>query len=149
MNPLVKFSFLLLLAIGLAACKSSPPPAPGDSVFSGSETTAYRRGYHFGFDDGKANQSDDFERYYEHYKADTKSAFQKGYAKGFEAGNDKAQATPQSEIDSFRQGFEMGKADSLNEQPPNYKSHASVFTDATEGDFHRGYVEGYKAARQQ
>ncbi len=149
MNGLVKFCFLMVLAVGLSACKSSPPPAPGDHDYAGSQSTAYRRGYHFGFDDGKAHQGDDFERYYQQYQADTKQAFQKGYGIGFEAGRDQAPATPQSEGDSYRQGFETGRADGLNEVPPNYKSHAEAFTDATESDFHRGYVDGYKAARQQ
>lgn len=132
----------------ICQCASRTPHAPGDSAFSGAEESAYRRAYYHGFDDGKRNRDDDFEHYHHEYDDRTEKAFERGYSQGYEAGKDQADAGEEVKDQAYSQGIELGRADCENGQSPFYQRHSSVYTPATENSFRRGYVEGYKDARE-
>ena len=106
---------LLLLATTLAllaSCASKPPAAPGSDAYSGEKESAYRKGYHLGYEAGndqadatevdrdaaqhhgyEAGRSDSengvpplYQRHRESYNLETESSFSRGYQKGYREG---------------------------------------------------------------
>ncbi|HSJ01820.1 MAG: hypothetical protein ACAI34_10015 [Verrucomicrobium sp.] len=141
---------LLLLATTLAllaSCASKPPAAPGSDAYSGEKESAYRKGYHLGFQDGKRRRDDDSERYYYDYNQLTEKAFEKGYDLGYEAGNDQADATEVDRDAAQNHGYEAGRSDSENGVPPLYQRHRESYNLETESSFSRGYQKGYREGR--
>ena len=138
----------LLVAVLLSHCASRPPHAPGDNNFSGDDEIAYRRAYYHGFEDGKRDRDDDFERYHNEYDGRTEKAFERGYNQGYEAGREQADASEEAKDAAFNQGVELGRADCENAQTPFYQRHHAVYTSSTESSFRRGYVQGYQEARE-
>ena len=137
---------LFVCVITLTQCTTKPPPAPGDTVFSGEQSTAYRRGYYLGFQDGKWKREEDFEHYYSDYKAETRDAFERGYHLGYENGKRDALADPADKDRAYNDGYEAGRSDFENSLRPSPERYRARFSAATEYDFRRGYVAGFDEA---
>lgn len=129
------------------SCAPLPPPAPFSGQYSGASETAYRRGYHLGFQDGKRGRDDDYERYHYEYADDTETAFERGYILGYEAGEDQSEADDTARDRAKNDGYSAGRTDAENGLSPFYQRHRRDYTEATESDFRNGYVKGYNAAR--
>jgi hypothetical protein len=137
---------LILFSLALCHCTTRPPPAPGDAAFSGSHVTAYRSGYHHGFQDGKGRQEDDFERHFADYKTDTRGAFERGYYLGYEAGQHEAVPATEDKDRTFNAGYEAGRSDFENGMKPSHQRYRARYTASTEEDFRKGYMAGFDEA---
>lgn len=131
-----------------ASCAPMPPPAPGSTLYSGAGETAYRRGYHAGFQDGKRGRDSDYERYHDEYVDATEDAFEKGYDLGYETGEDQSDADDDERERAEETGYDDGRTDAENGLSPFYQRHRRDYTPATEPEFRKGYVKGYNAERE-
>lgn len=144
------FRLLLLAAFALLAssCASRPAPAPGSHVYSGAKESAYRQGYHRGFQDGRRGRDDDYERFHYEYSKATEDAYERGYDLGYEAGEDQADANEEIKDRVYEDGQEAGQADAENGRSPYYQRHEHKYSPVTESDFRKGYTKGYREGRE-
>lgn len=142
-------AFLLLLAalVMLSSCTSRPAPAPGSDAYRGAKESAYRQGYHRGFQDGRRNRDDDYERYHSEYSRATEDAYERGYELGYETGENQADANEEIKDRAFSEGSEAGQADAENGRSPYYQRHENKYSPVTESDFRKGYTKGYREGR--
>ena len=145
MKPAFLFP-LAAIAFALCQCSTKPPPAPGDTIYKGADTTAYRRGYHHGFEAGKGRQEDNFELHYAEYKPATRDAFERGYHVGYEDGQRDAEPLTEDKDRVYNAGYEAGRSDFENSMKPSHERYRRRYTPATEQDFRSGYVAGFDEA---
>jgi len=141
-------AFLLLLMALLASCTSRPAPAPGSDAYRGAKESAYRQGYHRGFQDGRRGRDDDYERYHFEYSTATEDAYERGYDLGYETGEDQADANEEIKDRTYSEGYDAGHSDAENGRSPYYQRHEHKYSPVTESDFRKGYTKGYREGRE-
>jgi hypothetical protein len=138
---------LLASAVVLLSCAPLPSPAPLSAQYSGANQTAYRRGYHLGFQDGNRGQEENYQRFHREYSSVTADAFQHGYKLGFETGEDQSDADETALNAAKTDGDAAGRTDAENGLSPFYQRHRAAYRQQTETSFREGYVRGFNAAR--
>ena len=130
--------------LGLSACVDRPPPAPGDSSYSGAQATEYRKGYHRGHEDGQSKAEDNYERYYREFTASTRAAFEMGYHRGYEVAAPRGSGGGAEQLAVYEAGREAGRTDRQNGLAPSPQRYVREYPPSTEEDFTRGYEAGFR-----